>query len=62
MTAVSMVVEEEQTDDVRCETKRTDDKDKLRVRDFLRLDKALDGFEEDGETKSDKEDAVDKSA
>lgn len=62
MSAVSMIVEEEETDDVGCEAERTDDEDELRVRDFLRFYKSLDRFEEDGEAERDKEDAVDKGS
>lgn len=57
--AVTVVVEEEETDNVGCETARTNDKDDERVRNVLWLDKSLNGFEEDGETQRDKEDSVD---
>jgi hypothetical protein len=57
--AVAVVVEEEETENVGCETARTNDEDDDRVRDVLWLDKSLDGFEEDGETQRDKEDSVD---
>ena len=62
MAAVTVVVEEEETDNVRQEAARTDDEDDNRVGNVLRLDKALDGLEEDGETQRDEEDAVDESA
>lgn len=48
--AVSDVVEEDKTNKVRGQTEGTDDKNKLRLGDFLRLDESLNGFEEDGET------------
>jgi hypothetical protein len=56
---VTVVVEEEETDDVGCEAARSDDKDDDWVRNVLWLDKSLDGFEEDGETQRDQEDTVD---
>jgi hypothetical protein len=59
MTAMAVVVEKEETADVRQETAGTDDEDDLGVGDVLWLDKSLDGFEEDGETERDEEDAVD---
>ena len=62
LAAVTVVVEEEMTDDVGQETARTDDEDNDRVGDVLRLDEALDSLEEDGETQRDKEDAVDEGA
>jgi hypothetical protein len=59
MTAVTVVVEEEETAYVRQETARADDEDDLGVGDVLWLDESLDGFEKDGETERDEEDAVD---
>jgi hypothetical protein len=56
---VTVVVEEEENDDVGCEAARSDDKDDDWVRNVLWLDKSLDGFEEDGETQRDQEDTVD---
>jgi hypothetical protein len=46
--AVSVVVEEEETDDVGGESEAADDEDELRVGDFLRLKEALYSFQEDG--------------
>lgn len=51
--AVAVIVEEEETDDVGCETARTDDKNDDGVRNILWLNESLDGFEENGETKRD---------
>lgn len=62
MAAVTVVVEEEEADNVGQEAARTDDEDDNRVGNVLRLDEALDGLEEDGETQRDKEDAVDEGA
>ena len=59
LAAVTVVVEEEETDNVGQEAARTDDEDDDRVGNVLRLDEALDGLEEDRETQRDKEDAVD---
>ena len=56
---MTVVVEEEETEDVGCEAKAAHDEDELGVGDFLRFDKSLDGFEEDGETECDEEDAID---
>lgn len=53
MAAVAVIVEEEETDDVGCETARTDDKNDDGVRNILWLNESLDGFEENGETKRD---------
>lgn len=39
--AVTVVVEEEQSDDVRCETERTDDEYELGMGDFLGFDETL---------------------
>lgn len=57
--AMSVIVEEEESEDVRCEAKATDDKDQFRVGDLLRFDESLDRLEEDGETQGDEEDAID---
>ena len=57
-----MIVEEEQTDDVGRQAERADDKNEFRVRYFLWFNKSLDGFEEDGKTECDKENAVDESS
>ena len=59
VSSVSVVVEEEEADNVGGEA-QTYYQYKSGVADFLRFDKSLDGFEEDGETQSDKEDSVDK--
>lgn len=48
MSTMSVVVEEEKAEDVRCESKTADDQHQFRIGDFLRLDESLDGFEEDG--------------
>jgi hypothetical protein len=50
MTTVAVVVEQEETDDVRKETAGTDDEDNHRVGDLLGFDEPLDRFEEDGKT------------
>ena len=51
--SVTVLMEEEQTHDVRSQTQASHDQDQFRVRDLLRLDKSLDGFEENGEAKRD---------
>lgn len=56
--AVTDVVEEYEADEVRGKTEGANYKHKLGLRDFLGLDKALDGFEEDGETQCDQEHAI----
>ena len=61
VTAVAVVVEEKETDDVREETAGADDEDDYGVGDFLWFDESLDGFEEDGETECDEKDTVDES-
>lgn len=55
---VSMFMEQEQADEVRCETKGPNNHDELRVGDFWRLEKALDGLERNGETQCEEEDSV----
>lgn len=60
--AVANVVEEDQPNNVRSQTHTAHDQDELRIRDVRLLDKALDGFEEDGDAQGDKEDTVDKSS
>jgi hypothetical protein len=57
--AVTVVVEEEEADDVGEETARTDNEDDDGVGNFLWLDKSLDSLEEDGETERDEKDTVD---
>lgn len=57
--AVSMIMEEEETEDVRCKAKAAYDKHQLRIGDFLRFDESLDCFEEDGKAQGDEEYAVD---
>lgn len=59
--AMTMVMEEEEADDVRCESERSYDKNKFWMRNFLRFDESLDRFEKYREAESDKEDTVDKS-
>ena len=56
---VTVVVKEEEPDDVGCEPEGAHDENDLGLGDFLRLDESLDGFEEDGEAEGDEEDAVD---
>jgi len=46
--AMSVIMEKEETEDVRCEAKAAHDKNQLRIGDFLRFDESLDCFEEDG--------------
>lgn len=60
--AVSNVVEENETNEVRCETEGTDNENELGLRDFLGFDESLNGFKEDGETQCDQEYAVYQSA
>jgi hypothetical protein len=57
--AVSVVVEKEETDNVRGQAEASNNHDQLRMGDFLGLDKSLYGFEEDGEAEGDEEDSVD---
>lgn len=57
--AVSMLMEQEKTDDVGCKSEAADDEDQLRIGDFLRLDEPLDSFEEDGKTQGDQEYSID---
>lgn len=59
--AVSDVVKQHETDNVRGKTKGSDDQDELGLRYLLRLDESLNSFEEDGQTEGDQEDAVDES-
>lgn len=47
---VTVVMEEEEADNVGKETAGTDNKDDHGMRDILRFDEALNRFEEDGET------------
>jgi hypothetical protein len=51
--AVSDVVKQHKTDNVRGKTEGSDYKDELGLRYLLRLDKSLNGFEEDGQTEGD---------
>jgi len=62
VTAMAVVVEEEETDNVGSKAETSYNQHKLRVADFLRLDETLNGFKEDGETQSDKEDSVDQGS
>ena len=48
--AVSHVVEEYETNEVRSEAERADDEDEFGLRYFLGFNESLDGFEENGET------------
>ena len=57
--AVSVIMEEEETENVRCKAKAAHDKNQLRVGDFLRFDKSLDCFKEDRKAQGDEEYAVD---
>ena len=49
-STMAVVVEEKQTYDIGGKTKASDNHYKHRLRDLLRLEKALYCFEEDGET------------
>lgn len=57
---VSMVVEEEEADKVGGEAKAANNQNELGLRDFLRLNKALDGLQSNRNAKCYKEDTVDK--
>ena len=57
--SVAMLVEKEQSHNVRSQSQASNDQDQLRLRDLLRLDKSLNGFEEDADTQRDQEDTVD---
>lgn len=59
--AVSDIVKQHETDNVRGKTEGSDDQDELGLGYLLRLDESLDSFEEDGQTEGDQEDAVDES-
>ena len=59
--AVSDIVKQHETDNVRGKTEGSDDQDEFGLRYLLRLDKSLNSFQEDGQTKGDQEDAVDES-
>jgi hypothetical protein len=54
-----MIVEKEEPHDVGGETEAAHDQYKYGLRDFLRFDKTLYSFEEDGHAECDKEYAVD---
>ena len=56
--AMAVVVEEEQAENVGCQTKTANDKYELGVGDLLGFDEALDRVKEDGEAEGDEEDAV----
>ena len=58
---VTMLVEEEEANNVGRETERTDKHDELGVGDLGRRNAASDRLETDGDTKSDQENTVDKS-
>ncbi len=47
--AMSNIVEEHKTNDVRCQSQTTNDQHKLRVRDVRLLDESLNGFQEDSD-------------
>lgn len=59
--AVSDVMKQHETDNVRGKTEGSDDQDELGLRYLLRLYESLNSFEEDGQAESDQEDAVDES-
>ena len=59
VAAMTVVVEEEEADNVGGKTETPYNQHKLRVADFLRLDETLDSFKEDGEAQGDEEDSVD---
>ena len=59
---VSVVVEQEQAEDVGGKTEAADDQDELGLVDLLRLDETLNGFKEDGQAQGDEEDAVDEGS
>ena len=46
VASVAVVVEEEETDNVGCETETADNQHKLGLRHLLRLDETLNGFKE----------------
>lgn len=57
---MSVVVEEEETDDVGSKAKGPNNEDELWMRDILRLNKSLDGFKKNGQAKRHKKDTIDK--
>lgn len=59
---VSVVVEEEEADNVGGQTETTDDQDELGLGDFLGLNEALDSFKRNRDTEGDKENTVDKGS
>jgi hypothetical protein len=59
VSTMSMVVEEEQSHDVRRQSQTSYNQDKLRLGDLLRLHEALDGLEEDAHAQRHEEDTVD---
>jgi len=59
VSAVSMVVEKEQSHNVRSQSQASNNQDELRLRNLLRLHEALNGLEEDAHAQRHEEDTVD---
>lgn len=53
-----MSTENKEADNVGQEANTSHDKNQLRVLDYWRIDESLQGFENDGDTKSNQEDSV----
>lgn len=62
MASMRMVMEKQQSHEIRKEAETANDEDEFGVLDFLRFDETLDGFEEDGHAQCDEEDAVDEGS
>lgn len=56
--AVAVIVEKEESNNVRGQSETSYDKHELGLADFLRLDETLDSVKEDGKAKCDEEDTV----
>lgn len=59
MSAMSVVVEEEQSHNVRSQSQASNNQDELWLRDLLRFHEALNGFKEDAHAERHKENTVD---
>lgn len=57
--SVTVLVEEEQTHDVRSQTQASHDQNQFGLRNLLRFDESLNSLEEDADTQRDQEDTVD---
>lgn len=57
--SMSMLVKQEETHDIRSQTQASNNKNQLRLRDLLRLDKALNCLQEDANTEGYQEDTID---